>query len=74
LQGIRHYAATTYPVTPVNIGAADVGAVPRLLVGLDGELAALRELVAGGLDDGGGVADSVVAASERLTGVRHGGR
>ncbi len=127
-----------WTVTPVNVGAADVGAVPRLLVGRDGERAALGELVvalragAGGaglvvgeagsgkssllaalleemrdvqlvwvtgdelgqgfpllplveaaaergrgdierllrgrLDDGGGVADSVVAASERLTG------
>ena len=125
-------------MTSVGVGAVGVGVVPRLLVGADGERAALGELVAaleagvggaalvvgeagsgksslmaavleglgddvelvwvtgdelgegfpllplveaaaergrgdierllrGGLDDGGGVADSVVAASERLT-------
>jgi DNA-binding NarL/FixJ family response regulator len=126
-------------VTSAGVGAVDVGVVPRLLVGRDGERAALRELVValqagvggaglvvgeagsgksslmaavladlgndvqlvwvtgdelgqgfpllplveaaaergrgdierllrGGLEDDGGVADSVVAASERLTG------
>ena len=33
-------------MTPVNVGAADVGVVPRVLVGRDGERAALGELVA----------------------------